>query len=135
MVAAVDVDHLTSDGCAAVTGEEHASLAEFLSGNVAFERRVGRVVLHQVGESGDAASGQGVHRAGTDAVHANFLFTKVGRQITRARLKRRLGHAHDVVVRNNFLRAVVAHADDAATVGHQRLRPPGQSHQRIGADI
>ena len=61
LVAAVDVDHLTSDGCAAVTGEEHASLAEFLSGNVAFERRVGRVVLHQVGESGDAASSQGVH--------------------------------------------------------------------------
>ena len=85
-------------------------------------------MTHQLGKPGDTARGQGVHRACANTVHTNFLFTKVGRQITRAGLERRLGHTHDVVVRNNFLRAVIAHANDAATICHQRLRPPGQGH-------
>ena len=104
LVAAIDVDHLPGDRRGAVAGEESAGRAEFLRQHVALERRVRFVMLQHVGETGDAARGQRVHRAGADAVHADFFRTQIVGEIARAGFERRLGHAHDVVMRHDFFR-------------------------------
>ena len=49
--------------------------------------------------------------------------------------RRRLGHAHHVVVRHNFLRAVVGHGDDAAAIFHERRGGARHRDQRIHADV
>ena len=45
---------------------------------------------------------------------------EIGREIAHARLERRLGDAHDVVVRHHPLGAVVGERQQAAAVAHQR---------------
>ncbi len=64
-----------------------------------------------------------------------FFGAKIVGQIAGAGFQRGLGHAHDVVVRHDFLRAVVGHGDNAAAFGHERRGFAGQGDQGIGADV
>ena len=73
-------------------------------------------------EPADSARGQRLHRAGGNAVHADFFRAEIVGKITRAGFETGLGHAHHVVMRHDFFRAVIGHRDDAAAVGHQRRR-------------
>ncbi len=36
---------------------------------------------------------------------------------------------------DHFLRTIIAHTDDAASIGHQWCCALGQGHQRVGTDI
>jgi hypothetical protein len=45
------------------------------------------------------------------------LLAEVDRQVAHARLERRLGDAHDVVVRHHLLGAVIGERQDRAAVG------------------
>src|SRR5688572_14619461 len=106
LVTAVHVEDLAGDGGGAVGGEEGAGSAEFFAGDVAFERRMGFVMLEHIGEAGNAAGGQGVYRAGTDAIHADFLRTKIVSKVAGGSFEGCLGHTHHVVVRDDFFGAV-----------------------------
>ena len=80
------------------------------------QRGAGLVMLHHVGQSGHATGGQGVHGAGADGVDANLARAEVVGEVADRRLKRGLGHAHDVIVGHDARGAEVGHGDDAAAV-------------------
>ena len=61
------------------------------------------------------------------------LACPAGRQITRARFERGLRHTHHVVVRDDLLRAIICHRNDAAAVRHQRGGGARQRGERIRA--
>ena len=86
-------------------------------------------------ETADAARGQRVDRTGADAIDADFFWAEIVRQVARAGFERGLGHAHDVVMRHDFFRAIIAHGDDAAAVSHQRRGGARECDERIGAHV
>src|SRR5271168_3118622 len=92
-------------------------------------------MFKHVRKTGDAAGGEGVDRAGADAVDANFLWAEVVGKITATGLEGGFGDAHDVVMRDDFFRAVISHGDDAAAVGHERGCRAGKSDEGISADV
>ena len=59
---------------------------------------------------------------------------EIGREIADARLERRLGDAHDVVVRHPLLGAIVGQRQHRAAVGHQLLGALGDGSERIAGD-
>ena len=82
------------------------------------------------------ADGEGAQRAGGDGVDADAGGAEVGGEVAHAGLERRLGHAHDVVVRDDLLGAVVGHRHQRpAPGGEQRLGGARQGDQRVGADV
>ena len=64
-----------------------------------------------------------------------FSGTQIVSEIPRAGFQRRFGHAHHIVVGHNLLRAVIAHGQDAAALGHEPRCRARQRHQRIGAHV
>ena len=70
-------------------------------------------------------------------IHADVLRPDVGGQVAHARLQRRLGHAHHVVVREHALAAKIRERQDAAAAApfHQRHRAAGERDQRVGGDV
>src|SRR5262249_24262607 len=54
-------------------------------------------------------------------MHAYPLGSEFGRHVTNGAFKRRLRHAHDVVVFDHPLAAVITHGEYAATILHERL--------------
>ena len=95
-----------------------ARAAHVVQGDVALERAVVLVPLEDIAEIADARGGQGLHRAGRQRVDADVLLAQVHRQIAHAGLQRRLGHAHDVVMRHHALGAVIGQRQQRAAVGH-----------------
>ncbi len=91
--------------------------------------------LQHVSEPRDAARRQRFDRPRRDRIDPNLPPPQILRQIAHRAFQRRLGHAHDVIVRHNFFRAVISHGDDAAAVFHQRSRCPAHRDQRIHADV
>src|ERR1035441_7274054 len=135
LIPAVHVKDLAGNGGGAIAGEEQAGGAQILGQDVALALRVVFVVLEHLVEAANAPRGQRVHRAGADAVDADLLRAEIVGEIARAGFEGGLGHTHHVVMGYDFLRAVVAHADDAATLRHERRSGAGERHQRIGADV
>ena len=56
-------------------------------------------------------------------------------EVAHRALQRRLGDAHDVVVRRHPLRAEVGQRQDRAAAPHQRRRPPGQVDEAVAGDV
>ncbi len=105
------------------------------------QRRVGPhrgVVRHVLVDPARPAHGRarkGPHRPRRQRVDPDALGPQVVGEIAHRRLQRRLGDAHDVVVRHDPLRAEIGHGDDRAAPLHQRQHPPGHVHQRIAGDV
>jgi hypothetical protein len=89
-------------------------------------RRSGAVlgdVVEHLGEARDAGGRERADRTGADRVDADAARTEVGGEVAHARLERRLGDAHDVVVRIDALAADVGQRHDRALAAfHQRQR-------------
>ena len=62
------------------------------------------------------------------------LAAEIDGEIAHARLERRLGDAHDVVMGHHLLGAVIGEGQDRAAVGHQLLGPLGDRGQRVAGD-
>jgi len=77
------------------------------------------VGLEHVAECADAAGGEGLDGTGGDGVDADVFGAEVPGEIADGGFKRGLGHAHDVVVGDDLLRAEVSEGDDAAAFGHE----------------
>ena len=110
-------------------------MTEFLGGAAALERGMLLVVLDHGSESGNAAGGKGLDRAGADAVDPDPLRAEIVGQITGAGLKGGLGDSHHIVVRDHLGGAIVAHRDNAAANSHHGGGFAGKGDQRIGADV
>ncbi|CAE1302764.1 unnamed protein product [Acanthosepion pharaonis] len=54
---------------------------------------------------------------------------------TSARLKRRLGHAHDIVMRDDLFRAIIGQRQDRSALRHHLTCALGHRDQRIGRDV
>src|SRR5579864_2576999 len=107
LIAGIDINDLSGDGGGPVAGKKGAGGAEFVGEYIAFQGRVGFIMLEHFGKAADAAGGEGIHWAGADAIDADFFRAEIVRQITRAGFQRSFGDAHYVVVRHDFFRAVV----------------------------
>src|SRR5581483_7622584 len=107
IVAAVHVDDFSGDAGAHVGGEEDGGAGDLVDFHVSLERGALGVRLQHVHEAGDAARGQGFHRAGGDGVDAYVVLAEIGGEIADGGFQRGLGHAHDVVARDDFFGAVV----------------------------
>ena len=70
-------------------------------------------------------------------VDADVLLAEIPGEVLDRRVERRLGNAHDVVVRHGALAAEVRHRDDraAARGHHQRLGRARRRDERVGADV
>ncbi len=64
-----------------------------------------------------------------------FLRAEVDGQIVHAGFERRLGDAHDVVVRHHLLGAVIGQRQHRAAIGHQLLGALGDRGERIDRDV
>ena len=101
----------------------------------AAQRRVELVPLQDVAEIADAGGRERLDRAGRDRVDADVLLAQVLGEIAHARFERRLGHAHDVVVRHHLFRAVIGQRQQAAAVRHQLLGALGHGGERVAGDV
>ena len=86
-------------------------------------------------EPADAPRGQGVNRSGGNAIYPNLFRPEIVGEITGTGFETRFGHAHHVVMRNNFLSAVIGHRHNASAICHHRRHSPRQRDERIGADV
>src|SRR3546814_5218400 len=68
--------------------------------HVAPQRRVLTLPFIDEARAADGGAGEGAHRSSRDGVDADAVAAEVGCQIAHAGLERRLGDAHDVVVRD-----------------------------------
>src|SRR5216683_930298 len=77
LITAIHVNHLSGDCRSAVTSEKGSRRAKFARQNVSLQRGVSLVMSQYFGETGNAARGQCVHRAGADAVHPDAFRAEV----------------------------------------------------------
>jgi hypothetical protein len=96
--AAVDVGDFAGDAGRQIGQQEGGGVAHFFDGDVAAQRRVRGGKAQQLAEVLDARGGQGLDRAGRDAVGAHALLPSDFRQVAHAGFQRCLGQAHGVVV-------------------------------------
>jgi len=135
IVARVDVVNLASDPAGEVGEKVEAGAADVFNGDVAAERRIIFVPLHDVAEVADAARGEGLDRARGDGVDADALGTKVHRQIFDAGFKPGLGDAHHIIVRDHFFGAVIGQRQDRSARLHHRLGPLGDGDEAVDRDV
>ena len=134
MVAGVDVQDFAGDAARHRRQQIDRGLADLLGRHGAAQRRVEFVPAQDVAEVADPRGGQRLDRPGRNRVDADRLLAEVGGEIAHARLQRRLGDAHDVVVRHPFLGAVIGQRQQRAAVGHQLLRPLRERGEGIAGD-
>src|SRR4030095_5431409 len=118
VIAAVDVVDLAGPAGGPPAQKIEPGTAHLVSGDVALQGRVQLVPSEDIPEIADARCCQRLDRAGGDGVAPEFLAAEVGSHVAYAGLERRLGHAHDVVMRHHALGAVVGEGEQAAAVRH-----------------
>ena len=72
---------------------------------------------------------------GSSILTLSYYGAEIGGEVPHARLQGCLGHAHDVVVRDDLLGPVVAEREDARSGRHVRPRLPGERDERVDADV
>ena len=128
--------HLAGHGAGHVAHEIKRRARDLLGGDVALERGALAAVMEHLLEAGNPGRRQRLDRARRDGVDPDALGPQVVSQIAHARLQRRLGHAHHVVVRDHLFRSHIGHGQDRTLASlHQRGRVARQNHQRIGAHV
>ncbi len=122
VVAGIDVMDLAGDAARQVGEEIHRRVADLVDRHGAAQRRVVLVPAEDVAEVADAGRRQRLDRPGRDGVDADVLAAEVGGEIAHRRFQRRLGDAHDVVVRHPFLGAVIGERQQRAAVAASASR-------------
>ena len=136
-VTAIHVEHLAGHGGCTIAGEVGGRGPQFLQRAGALQRRLLFVYLEHARETGYAARGQGLHRTGGYAVHADggLAAAQVIGQVFAAGLQRGLGNSHQVVVRHHLLAGVVRQRGDGAAIHHERSHGSGKGDERVGRDL
>ena len=101
----------------------------------AAQRRIVFVPFEDVAEIADAGGRQRLDRPGRDRVDADALLAEIFGHIAHARFERGFGDAHDVVVRHDFLGAVIGERQHAAAVRHHLLGALRDRGERVAGDV
>jgi len=134
VIAGVDVVDLARDAARQVGQEIEPRRPHLLDRDGAAQGRVVLVPLEDVAEVGNPRGGERLDRPGGDGVDADAALAEVGGEIAHARLQRRLGHAHHVVVRHHLLGAVVGEREQRPARAHQLLGTLRQGRERVAGD-
>src|SRR6185503_4554745 len=113
VVSAVDVNHFAGDPGRHRAAKENGGVSYLASVYVTTERRVFGVMFQHGTEIGNAASRKSLNWTSAVRVDSDVARAEIFGEISSARFEGRLCYAHHVVTRDNFLGAVVGHADDA----------------------
>src|SRR6266852_6108710 len=103
VIAAIDVVHLPGDPGRQIAQQINPGAADILDRDVALQRRIELVPFEDVVEIADPRGGQRPDRTGRDRVDPDVVAAEIDGEILDARLERRLGHSHHVVVRHDPL--------------------------------
>ena len=98
-------------------------------------RRLVARELHQLIEVRYAACRTGGDRARREGVDANAARAHFSGQIPHGAFERRLDRPHHVVMRNDFLAAVVGRGQQAAAVSHQRFGQARHADEGVARDV
>src|SRR5712664_1950154 len=115
---AAGIDDLSSNASCAVAREKNPSRAQFRRLTASLQGRPFLVMFQHRHETADATRCQGVDWAGRNTIHSDFLRPEVVGKITSTGFEGGFGYAHDVVMRHDFLSAVVGHRDNASAIRH-----------------
>ncbi len=110
------------------------SATQFIERYAASERRVLLLESKHCARVADSGARERADRPGRDGVDADALAPEIDRQIPHGRLERRLGEAHDVVVRHGPFAAVEGQRQHRATVAHQPRGTLGALGERKARD-
>src|SRR5882724_3731956 len=135
VIAAVDVVNLAGDAGRQLAQEIESGAADIFGRDVALQRRVELVPFENIAKIADARRRQGLDRARGDGVDPDVLAAEVGGHIADAGFERRLGHAHDIVMRHHALGAVVGEGEQAAAVRHELDRPLRHRGEGVAGDV
>src|SRR5204863_10019052 len=89
LIAAIDINDLAGDRSGAIAPDKDTGLAQLGGVATAFQRRAFLVMFEHRCEPADPARGQRLNWSGRNAIHADFLWSKIVSEITRARFKAR----------------------------------------------
>ena len=134
IVAGIDVQDFGGDAARHVGQQIHRRVAHLVGRDRSPQRRIVLGPSEDIAEIADARRRQRLDRAGRDGVDADFLGAEIGGEIANRHLERGFGDAHDVVVRNPFLAAVVRQRQQRAAVRHHLLGALGDGRERIAGD-
>ena len=83
----------------------------------------------------DDAGRESIERSGRDGVHPHVLLAEVGSELLDGVLQRGLRRTHHVIPREDALRRLKSHRDDAPSLSHVVCRVPRDGYKRVGADV
>ncbi len=135
VIATIDECDFAGDAAGEGAREEERGVADFELVDVAVK---GSSLLNggeDAGKVADAASGESLDGASGDGVDADVLRAEIRGEVADDGLEGSFRRAHDVVVREDLVGAIVGEGEDRAALGHERLGGAGERNQRIGADI
>src|SRR5262245_49085011 len=121
VIAGVDMNNFAGHGSPEVRQQEERGISHFLYGHHPPKRRVVFVPPQNIAEVADPGGRQGLDRSGRYGIDPDILLAEIGREIANRGLERRLGNAHDVVMRHPFLGAIIGQGEDRAASAHQAL--------------
>ncbi|SOZ98030.1 ABC transporter, periplasmic substrate-binding protein (fragment) [Cupriavidus taiwanensis] len=133
--AAVDIGDLTRHAAGQVRQQECGDVADLFDGDIAAQRRGLLEMAEQLAETLDAGSGQGLDRAGRDAVGTDAARADRRGQVAHAGFERGLGQAHGVVVGNHALGAEVSQRQQRGLVRQQRQGGLGQCREAVRGNV
>ena len=129
------MQHLTSDTGSKVRQQIQRRAADLVLIDVATQRRIQFVPLHDITEIADAAGGQRLDRTCRNRVDADVVLAQILGDVLHRGFKRRLGQPHHVVMRHHLFRAVIGQRQQGAAIGHHRRRAGTDGGEGINRDI
>ena len=115
--------------------EEEGGVADLGLFDVAVQRGARGDGGEDLGEVADAAGGEGFDGAGGDGVDADVFGAEGDGEVADGGFERGLGDAHDVVVGEDFFRAVVGQGQHGSAFGHEGRGAAGECDEGVDADI
>ena len=68
-------------------------------------------------------------------MNADLLLAQLEREIAAGAFEGSFDRPHHIVVRNNFVRAVISHGEHGAALGHKRGRQLGHANEGMAGNI
>ena len=125
VVAGIDEMDVAGDAGRQIRKQIERGAADLLERHAAPQRRVALLESEHLARIADAGAGERADRPRRDRIDADRRRPEIDREIAHRRLQRRLGDAHDVVVRHRAQAAVIGERHHGAARRHQRRRALG----------
>ena len=110
-------------------------MADFVLSNVAFQRRIQFVPTQDFAEIADTGSGQRLNRTGGNCIDADILHAEVNGSVADGGIKRGLGNAHDIVVRQGSFAAQIRQGNNTGALVQNRRGATAGFQKRIAGNV